>query len=521
MHEDNDDIQYFGFVLTLVQAICFLLYPSMGILAEVYWTRYKTMLTGTYLQLVGTLILTVAAFLLVLYKFENSVFTYIMIILPYALIQLALAMIESNAIQFGTDQLLEGSSSELSSFVYWYFWAIFFGHGFISCLSLIISFWLSYFQVSGIVLVTICVIQIVCSIFLLVVVHKFEKQLEVEPVGSNPVKLIIDVLLYGYRNSVPVRRSAFTYDNQHSSRIDYCKSRFGGPFSTENVEDVKSFLQISLIFIGLIGFRFTDETIGISKQLMVIVTLSNDTTMTNPWFYFVTVDTFGISTLTILIGIPVYQLVIKHRLQLWQFFPNMLKRMFFGLLCVAMATVSIQVFHALVAKALNNEDCNLCSIDFCNFTNNIAIPFNYNYLIIPQTLNGLGFLLVFLTVMEFVLAQGPRRMQGLLIGLWYSLLSINLSIAALETFDSVSCVSFLSGIKSILMLMGIILYIPIALRYKRRVRNEFSDIHMKDIIEEYYERQLQTEIDEWENENNNLNSNYVVVSVEDTGKHYT
>ena len=58
---------------------------------------------------------------------------------------------------------------------------------------------------------------------------------------------------------------------------------------------MKSFLEISLIFIGLVRIRFTDETIGISKQLMVIVTLSNDTTMTSPWFYFVTVDTFGIS----------------------------------------------------------------------------------------------------------------------------------------------------------------------------------------------------------------------------------
>ena len=33
-----------------------------------------------------------------------------------------LGMFESNAIQFGMDQMLEASSEQLSSFVHWYFW---------------------------------------------------------------------------------------------------------------------------------------------------------------------------------------------------------------------------------------------------------------------------------------------------------------------------------------------------------------------------------------------------------------
>ena len=31
-------------------------------------------------------------------------------------------MFESNAIQFGMDQMLEASSEQLSSFIHWYFW---------------------------------------------------------------------------------------------------------------------------------------------------------------------------------------------------------------------------------------------------------------------------------------------------------------------------------------------------------------------------------------------------------------
>ena len=33
-----------------------------------------------------------------------------------------LGMFESNAIQFGMDQMLEASSEQLSSFIHWYFW---------------------------------------------------------------------------------------------------------------------------------------------------------------------------------------------------------------------------------------------------------------------------------------------------------------------------------------------------------------------------------------------------------------
>ena len=37
---------------------------------------------------------------------------------------IALGLYEANAIQFGMDQMLDASSEQLSSFVYWYFWCI-------------------------------------------------------------------------------------------------------------------------------------------------------------------------------------------------------------------------------------------------------------------------------------------------------------------------------------------------------------------------------------------------------------
>ena len=50
----------------------------------------------------------------------------------------------------------------------------------------------------------------------------------------------------------PLQRSAFTFsENYIPSRLDFAKERFGGPFTTEQVENVKTFLSILLIIFAL------------------------------------------------------------------------------------------------------------------------------------------------------------------------------------------------------------------------------------------------------------------------------
>ena len=47
-------------------------------------------------------------------------------------------------------------------------------------------------------------------------------------------------------------RSAFTYcDDEKPTRLDFAKERFGGPFSTETVEDVKTFLRILIMLLAV------------------------------------------------------------------------------------------------------------------------------------------------------------------------------------------------------------------------------------------------------------------------------
>ena len=72
-----------------------------------------------------------------------------------------------------------------------------------------------------------------------------------EPATQSPIKLIYMVIKYTIKHKHPQSRSAFTYcEDELPSHIDFGKNKYGGPLTTEQVEDVKTFLRcLSLMSI--------------------------------------------------------------------------------------------------------------------------------------------------------------------------------------------------------------------------------------------------------------------------------
>ena len=107
--------------------VSLLLFPLFGLIADVYLTRYR-MLQLSLLMLVFLLViaLTVGMIAIPVAAFSNPLPSYSKI-LPISIVAVgaitSIGVFEANAIQFGMDQLLEASSSQLSAFVHWYFWA--------------------------------------------------------------------------------------------------------------------------------------------------------------------------------------------------------------------------------------------------------------------------------------------------------------------------------------------------------------------------------------------------------------
>ncbi len=93
-------------------------------------------------------------------------------------------------------------------------------------------------------------------------------------------------------------------------------------------------------------------------------------------------------------------------------------------------------------------------------------------------------------VLEFVCAQAPYKMRGLLLGyvifLYIFSLVINRTVWILG-LESSSFIS-LSSIYAALSVIGFVLYCLLARWYKMRVRDEEYDVHR--VVEEVYDRYL-------------------------------
>ena len=60
------------------------------------------------------------------------------------------------------------------------------------------------------------------------------------------------VINFARKSKHPLRPSAFTYsDNYIPSRLDFAKERYGGPFTTEQVENVKTLVRILFVLLSI------------------------------------------------------------------------------------------------------------------------------------------------------------------------------------------------------------------------------------------------------------------------------
>ena len=111
-------------------------------------------------------------------------------------------------------------------------------------------------------------------------------------------------------------------------------------------------------------------------------------------------------------------------------------------------------------------------------------------LLIPNALQGLSILLVFITALEFICAQAPLRLKGLLIGVWYAFLAVNyLFVEAPELFTIESTTwNVFHGIKAGFVFLSLVMYLCVSRRYRYRLRDEV--VNEQYLIEEIYEREL-------------------------------
>ena len=126
-----------------------------------------------------------------------------------------------------------------------------------------------------------------------------------------------------------------------------------------------------------------------------------------------------------------------------------------------------------------------------------TIPIPLYWVLIFEFVDGVGVVMTASSLYEFVMAQTPNRMRGIMMGLLLTMLGVAglVTVLLVKVFHQLqtatpSCVFYYYLALSLLMLLVLVVYVILAKRYKLRERDKHINIHA--IVEEHYERRRST-----------------------------
>ena len=413
------------------------------------------------------------------------------VVVAYACVTIGSRGFIVNAIPFGTDQMLGASSETISAFIHWFAWASYTGNtsGYI----------VNLLPCTGMGDEQTCLVSMLFAVAVsslaLCLDFLCRNWLVIEPVSQNPLKSIYSVLKYAATHKYPVRRSALTYwEEDIPSRIDLGKSKYGGPFTTEQVEDVKTFFRIismsaaiSFFIYPLLVFHGSLSMFASHFQQLKI--LPHRKGCYNILFDF----SFSVYYVTVILAIPLYELAIYPLARNW--IPSTLKRVgiaAFGTIIVASVALSVD----MAGHAHTNATVE------CMFVMSASsvVDINFLWVGIPlSVVSGIEVVFLYAALLEFLCAQAPHTMKGLIIGLMFASclgLSLALANATLTMWAHAwsqpvtypTCAFWFYLFIIVVTVVGLVMFRIVAKWYKKRERDELFE--EQKFVEDYYNKYI-------------------------------
>ncbi|XP_064396315.1 solute carrier family 15 member 4-like [Halichondria panicea] len=467
----------FSRVFIVLPFLVYATIPLVGWLADAKLGNYRVLKFSCFFLVVASI--TICINILCDTKINFSALQYtrkVIIGLVYAVSVASTAIYIITALQLGLDQMPDASSTNISSFISWFVFSLTLGcwiaewlsNTLLHCVNSSTINDIQKMQLFSLFPVT-CMVVICSSMFLLA-----PKWLIIEPKSPKALKTIYQVLKFAAKHKAPIYRSALTYwEEAVPSRLDLGKTKYGGPFTTEQVEDVKTFLQIIVmsfpIFLTvtacwniLLVLGFTaDSYVGVlNEEMLWHLTVSNTTdNCTSSIIYTFSLSHWwsGIVT-TVVYEFALYPL-IRNKV------PSSIRR-------IGGATLFILLLNMLKL-----------AIQFS--------PYAQASVLYMGALSGFLSVLLINGILEFVCAQSPYNMRGLLTGYMMFLLFLSVSLNyffAMLPNEIYLPIYTIPSIYTALSVIGLVLYCLLARRYKRRVRDEDYNAHR--VVEEVYDRYL-------------------------------
>ena len=474
--------------MVLVPNIVF--YCVLGLAGELFIGRQKLINFSLWVQWIAMISFTVVtAMMYSSYHFPQWLET-LLVAGPSMVQFFGLAAFQVTTIQYGIDLIQGAPSKHLSAFIYWYF-----------CMEILtptVLAWIIYL-LSKYALVTDIAIQLGRSLlcvfllsFVLCVKNLFMSHwLKGNPENDtslccrrqsslaqrNPCSLIYHVLKFAIKHKNPLQRSAFTYWEENlPSRINLGKNKYGGPFTSEEVENVKTFLQLIKILISLFGIFIVAFSINLDVYLIYTSALVSS----NSFLINVLRDAVSVAVLLLLyifLFLPYCQKCL----------PTMLKRIWIGAMLTVASALSMLLVESITYTSGHSKTLELAPC---------MVTLNTYLLLIPKIFQECSYIIFTISFFEFIIAQSPQTMKGILIGLFYSLnyglvgLYLLAEYYAFHKYPAhgyvLNCATAHYLEITLIGLLSLVVFTIVACKYKLRERDEVVNVHI--FAEEYYSK---------------------------------
>ena len=240
-----------------------LLLPIGGWLTDAFFGRYKVIRCGIWTMWFGAMLNGVS---LVVGKIFEAYGTHgdpWVSLSSKFIMGIGLGAFQANIVQFGIDQLIDAPSTEIKSAIAWFTMIIF--------TSGIVMYYSSYCveEYVAVMIIATFLTLAVCSDF--IAGHWLTK----EQIIENPLPLVLKVIHYTIKHMYKLnRQNILLYYSQQNqgilSKFNIAKRVYNGPFSSEQVEDVKTFFRVLVVIVVFTIFSSGSTTVDdISYQIAI------------------------------------------------------------------------------------------------------------------------------------------------------------------------------------------------------------------------------------------------------------
>ena len=494
-------------VQNIVPNVLYLFCPLAGWIADTKIGRGMAIYIGLWFGWIGTLLQSLSScFQYSSYGIMASVGRYGLSSLALVCLIISVDLLFATVLVYGMDQLMGAPTIKVRAFIYWYVWILTVSRSTVFCIDFLP---ITNYHTGMLIFSTVAFTLFTLSLCLHFIFHNRFDNMAIR----NPYKMVYNVVKYSIHNKYPRNRSALTYwENEVPKRIDFAKHQYGGPYSHEDVENVKTFFRILAVMVALslCLMSFDPFFIGIINLIKQFKDSDNTYTEVTIWL---------ISNGTVLISVPVVQFIILPLFPKLEFFLiNPLKGIGLAMVFSIMSIFSVFVID-LIGRLTHDQSHIDCFLIWSSRDPTINI--SYWFLLIPSILTGAAYALSLLCIFEFLCSQVPFGMHGMFIGLFWFLNflfnTIGSTVILIFRYRPIngpsvlSCTTWLTLLFGLITIIGLIVYIKIARWYTFRVRDE--SLNLRAAVEDHIERQIIQE-EEYLHIRDNYDDSSIIVDIE-------